>query len=439
MMRKIGWLVPLCVVLILLLSFSVLAKTSIRVTCIPGPTAERLQAQAKAFMEKNPDIEVIIDIAGGAEEVYKPNFPVIAASPDRPDMAWYWVDGRQYQDLVAAGLLEPLDDLYESEGWNEVLPQSTLEKYTSPDGRKYAVNVTVVWYPQVYYNKKIFEELGIMPPQTPYVAYASNQEWYEVINKIRSGGYEPVSYGGKEGWIIGHTHDTLLQRMVPQELLNDFYNNWRPGWEPKVRYTDEAWLQVDRMLLEWKEKGVFAEGFLSRSYPEGRMLFVQGKAAMYQDGSWGVGILRNEAPDLDFGWMLYPKIKQEIDPKFLLYAGNGMMILKGTKNLDACKKFLIFIMSKEGQELGFRVTTEFPSRLDIDTSLIQEIADPLIYEMWLKLQEIGSSTGWDDPVPAELAERSFILFQEMLSGMRTPESVGQELEAIAERYRSKKK
>jgi hypothetical protein len=96
-------------------------------------------------------------------------------------------------------------------------------------------------------------------------------------------------------------------------------------------------------------------------------------------------------------------------------------------------------MSKEGQELGFKTAALFPSRLDVDTNLIREIADPLIYEMWLKLQEIGSSTGWDDPVPAELAERSFILFQEMLSGMRTPESVGQELEAIAERYRSKKK
>ncbi len=428
-----------CIVFISILMYGglALAKVEIRITCIPGPTQRYLEANAQAFMGKNPDISIIVDVAGGAEEVYKPNFPVIAASPDRPDMAWYWVDGRQYQDLVAAGLLEPLDDLYEQEGWYDIYPKTVLNKYTSPDGHKYAANTSVVWYPQVYYNKKIFQELGISTPNTPYVAYASVDEWYDIINKIREGGFEPLSYGGKEGWIIGHTHDAILQRMVPQEILDDSYNNWRPGWEPKFKYSDEIWTQAAAMLLEWKEKGVFAEGFLARSYPEGRMLFVQEKATMYQDGVWGVGILRNEAPEMDFGWMLYPKIKEEIDPKFLLYAGNGVMILKGTPNLEACKKFLAFLVSPEGQENVLKLGGEFSPRLDFDPAIVQKLTDPLVFDMWMKLQEIGSTTGWDDPVPAELAERSFILFQEMLTGARTPESVGQELELIAERLRKR--
>jgi hypothetical protein len=36
-----------------------------------------------------------------------------------------------------------------------------------------------------------------------------------------------------------------------------------------------------------------------------------------------------------------------------------------------------------------------------------------------------------------MAERSFILFQEMLTGVREPETVGEELETLAERKRSK--
>ncbi|NPV53720.1 MAG: extracellular solute-binding protein [Firmicutes bacterium] len=432
------WLFVVLIIGLMSSSAALAGKVSIRITAIPGPTAKAIEANAQLFMKKNPDINVVVDIAGGAEEVYKPNFPVIAASPDRPDMAWYWVDGRQYQDMVKAGLLEPLDDLYAKEGWFKSLPESTIKKYTSPDGHLYAVNQDIVWYPQVYYNKKIFKNLGIQSPATPYMAYASLNEWYAVINKIRGAGYQPVSYGGKEGWIIGHTHDALLQRMIPQDLLNDLYENWRSGSKPKVRYTDEVWTQVDRMLLEWAKKGVFADGFMGRSYPEGRMLFVQGKAAMYQDGSWAVGILRNEAPNLDFGWMLYPKIKKEIDPKFLLYAGNGIMILKGTKHLDACKRFLAFILSKEGQENMMKNAQLIPSRMDVDPNVIKKMADPLVYEMWLKLRSIGTSTGWDDPVPAEPAERSFILFQELLTGTRTPESVGKELEDIVEKLRTKK-
>src|SRR5215208_4116189 len=92
--------------------------------------------------------------AGGAETEYKPAFPQIVASSDKPDFAWYWVDGRQYQDIANAGLLEPLDDLYESEGWNKVLPQSVVNTYTSPDGHKYAANAGIVWYPQIYYSKE---------------------------------------------------------------------------------------------------------------------------------------------------------------------------------------------------------------------------------------------------------------------------------------------
>ena len=84
---------------------------------------------------KNPDIEVQVNVAGGAETEYKPNFPQIAVSSDRPDTAWYWVDGRQYQDLVAAKALEPLgrNDLYKSEGLATAYPEATLNKYTSTD------------------------------------------------------------------------------------------------------------------------------------------------------------------------------------------------------------------------------------------------------------------------------------------------------------------
>jgi len=414
------------------------AKRSIRVTVIPGPAGNNIKYAAENFMKKYPDIEVQVDVAGGAETEYKPNFPQIAVSADRPDAAWYWVDGRQYQDLVAAGALENLDEIYESEGLYKAYPEATLTKYTSPDGHHYAVNTDVVWYPQVYYNKEIFKECGVEPPANG-LAYETLDEWYAVCDKVRAKGYEPVTVGSKEGWRIGHCHDTLLQRMIPQELLNDLYENWRPGWEPKIHYNGPEWTAVDKMLKEWFDKGVFAEGDLGRNYAEGRALFVQKKAAMYQDGSWAVGILRNEAPDIDFGWMLYPQVKPEIKPKFLLYAGNGFLVPKDPHDKDAAMKFAAYVTSLEYQtlmvqnkDIGF-VT----SRVDVPADVLKESLEPLVGEMWFKLIEVGTSTGWDDPAPADMAERSFILFQEMLTGMREPETVGEELEQLAERHRSK--
>ncbi len=411
------------------------AKKVVVMTVIPGAAGTAVQGNAEAFIKERPDVEIKVNVAGGAETEYKPNFPQIAVSADRPDLAWYWVDGRQYQDLVAAGALEPLDDLYKREGWDKALPEAVLTKYTSPDGHRYAVAQDIVWYPQVYYNKQIFDEVGVKPPANG-IAYESLEEWYDVCDKLRAAGYEAVTVGMKEGWRIGHAHDVLLQRMIPQEQFNDFYDNWRPDWEVKLHYNGPEWLAADKMLKEWFDKGVFAEGDLGRNYAEGRALFVQKKAAMYQDGSWAVEILRDEAPDLDFGWMLYPQVKPEIKPAFLLYAGDGLMMLKDPDNKDVAEDFLAFNLSVERQAWMLKEVGLTPVRSDMPPDAFEQM-DAVLKEMWGQIPKAGTSTGWDDPVPADLAERSFILFQEMLTDARTPESVGEELEKLAERHRQK--
>jgi raffinose/stachyose/melibiose transport system substrate-binding protein len=413
------------------------AKRKIRVTTIPGPSANLQKHCADLFMKKYPDIEVQIDVAGGAETEYKPNFPQIAISADRPDAAWYWVDGRQYQDLVAANALESVDDIWAAEGLEKAYGEAIRTKYTSPDGKHYAICQDIVWYPQVYYNKAIFDKVGVKPPANG-LAYESLDEWYGVCDKIRKAGYEPVTVGGKEGWRIGHAHDALLQRMIPQDLLDDLYNNWRPGSTPKAKYNGAEWTAVDKMLKEWYDKGVFAEGDLGRNYAEGRALFVQKKAAMYQDGNWAVSILRSEAPDIEFGWMLYPQVKPEIKPKFLIYGGDGDMIPKAPKDLDAARKWISFIASLEYQTAMAKATElgTVPARTDVPESALQGL-DPMTRAMYLQLPKVGSSTGWDDPVPGDMAEKSFILFQEMLTNVRKPETVGEELEKMAEARRTK--
>lgn len=412
------------------------ATGEITVTSIPGAAGDRVQLVANNFMAANPNAKINVNIAGGAETEYKPQFPQIVNSSDKPDLAWYWVDGRQYQDIANAGLLESLDDMYASEGWNEVLSESTKNVYTSPDGQKYAVCESIVWYPQIYYNREAFAKAGVEEPASHY--FASLDEFYAACDKLRAAGYEPLTMGGGEGWIIGHTHDALLQRVATDEQLTDLIFNWRPGSEPKVGFTDGPWAQSTQLLLDMYQKNVWAEGFLGRSYAEGRALFVQGKAAMYQDGSWAptAAILYKEAPELDFGWMIYPQVDPNIKPEFLLYAGGGMMIPKGGKNPELARQFLAYLMSKEQMTAAAEAAIVVPSRSDIPVEVIQKVG-PQVAEMYPLLTEYGTATGWDDPVPADMAERSLILWQELLTGQTTAEQIGQEIERLADRHRSR--
>ena len=411
------------------------AAVTLRMSTIPGPPAEHFKADIEAFQKVQPQIQINLEVAGGAEEVYKANFPQIAASADKPDLAWYWVDGRQYQGLANGGLLEPLDDLYKSEGWDKVLPETTLKRYTQADGHRYSVNENIVWYPMVYYSTAAFQKAGVQPPKNG-IYYETVDEWYQVCDKLRAAGYQPLTYGAKEGWIIGHNHDVFLQRLMPEDKMADLLVNSQKGATAKFKYSDPDWLAADKMLTEWQQKKVYAEGFLSRSYPEGRSLFVQGAAAMYQDGSWAPSssILYKEAPDLDFGWMLYPQLKADIKPKFLIYPGNGIMILKGAKDVDAAKKFIAFVMSKERQDALAKSKNLVPARTDVSADVMKDLGKHVV-DMWGQMPKVGTATGWDDPVPAELAQRSFVLFQELLSGGRQAETIGDELEKVADRLR----
>jgi ABC-type glycerol-3-phosphate transport system substrate-binding protein len=409
---------------------------TLTLTTIPGTAANILNFMADNFKADNPDVEIVVNLQPD-EETYKSSFPQIAISSDRPDVAWYWVDGRQYRDLTDIGAFEPLDDLWAEMDLENVYPQAIVDRYTSEDGSYYSGNLEFGWYPQVYYNRRIFDELGIAEPANG-AFYESLDEWLVVIETLREAGIQPVSIGGNSSaaWIVGHTVDTLLQRMIPEPLYSDMLVNYAPGSEPLINYDGPEWAEVMEMLQQWHETGVFADGYLSRGYPEGRALFVQEEAAMYQDGSWApsAGILYAEAPDLDFGWMLYPRIREEIDPKFLVYAGAGIMIPKDPSDLGLAKEFVRHTLSQEQHVQMMENQIAFSPRTDIPEEVIAMTGEH-VADMQPKLVEVGTTTGWDDPIPADLAQRAHVLYGEMLTGSIDPADVGAQLERVVARSR----
>jgi ABC-type glycerol-3-phosphate transport system substrate-binding protein len=412
-----------------------LQTRTLTVGAIPGAAGAHMQDAATRFTAANPDVNVQVNIASGAETYWKPNFPQIVSSSDKPDFAWYWVDGRQYQDIANAGLLEPLDDLYASEAWDKALPQSVQNTYTSPDGHKYAVCETIVWYPQIYYSREAFSKAGIEEPTDHY--FASLDDFYAACDKLRTAGYEPLTLGGGEGWILGHTRDALQSRVATDEQMQELLTNWQKSKPLTLKLTEPPWSTATQLLLEFSDKKVFADGYLGRSYADGRALFVQGKAGMYQDGSWAAtaDILYKEAPDLDFGWMIFPQVMPDISAKFLLYGGNGLMIPAGGPNVELAKEFMKFIMSQSEQEEATKNQLIVSARNDVPAEAVSA-AGPHIAEMFPLLTTYGTSTGWDDPAPAALAERSLVLWGDLLSGRSTPEDVDAELEKLVEDFRN---
>ncbi len=398
--------------------------------------AEHFQSHAQSFMEANPNVTIEVDVAGDVG-AFKQTAPQLFASSDSPDVSYYWAEPQSgYPVLLRADELLPLDDIYEEHNLAEVLPAGIhdfYENFGHDDGSYYAVPIGGVYFPVIYYNRSIFEEVGI---EAPDGSYPTVDEFLDMATRLREAGYEPLTAGLLEGWIVGHVNDVIFQRMVPEEIINDLKNNWFEGAEAEYSYTHPEVVEAYQTLNDWFDE-VFAEGSLSRSYAEGRSLFIQERAAMYSDGSWGAASIRAEAgEDFDFGWFMYPQVEEDIQPQMLAYYGDAILIPRRSNHPEVAMDFVSHVMSLEQQRVSVEEFGFVSARGDIDPGFMESALGYPVSSMWQAANSYGATTSIGNSVSSQLSSRSFALLQDMLSGRTTAEGVAEELDRIAERSRA---
>ncbi|WDR01955.1 extracellular solute-binding protein [Devosia algicola] len=155
---------------------------NLRLTTLAGGSADGTNAVIDAWNAANPGIQVTVE-AQTDELNWQATAPsTMFASDDGPDMSWWWCSSAfQYKNMIEAGMLAPLDEL-----WDENYPEGTARYYTENDGHKYAIHVTRVWTPYVFYNKDMFAKLGLSEPKT----------WDEPIRYRRCGARRRCSAHG---------------------------------------------------------------------------------------------------------------------------------------------------------------------------------------------------------------------------------------------------
>lgn len=394
-------------------------QTELVISAIPS-VAIRLREDANAFMAANPHVS--IQINEYEESIYKEQAPELFESSEKPDVAWYWAE-RRYDEIVDSAVVEPLDSLYKSEGWNEVLPPSTLKRYTSADGHKYSVNINIVWTPVIYYNKMAFREAGVKEPQ-------SFNELFSIVDPLKRKGYTPLVSGIGEPSVVGHIFDAILQRNVTEQQFRKLINISEKDKE--MTYQSKEVLNTWRIMREMT-KELMPENVATINDEEARALFIHGKAAMYSSISSQAGILEEELPEnFEIGFFYYPQVKKSIQPKVQLYTGDALMVLKGTGKEELAKKFVAFVMSYDRQKALAEQRMSFPSRTDLKNEDLEQYG-PLFSNMYNRMNELGTTSLWDDSIPGEMANVSFKLHLDVLTGEKEPEEAGKKMQEVYER------
>ena len=124
----------------------------------------------------------------------------------------------------------------------------------------------------IWYNRKIFDKLGISVPKT-------YDDLKAAAGKLSKSGYIPMFQGAADGWPNENVFLMLANQFSPG-IIDDARTGKIPWTSPKIVSAMTAWKKLF-------DDGVFQQGALgAHEYPTGAQLFRQGKVGMMALGSW---------------------------------------------------------------------------------------------------------------------------------------------------------
>jgi glucose/mannose transport system substrate-binding protein len=196
----------------------------------------------------------------------------LAAAGQAPD-AFQMHAGYEARPYFDAGLLSQIDDIWDSQGLKQVMPD-IIQQMCQFDGHFYSVPVDVHRSNVIWYNKKILDQYHIDP--------ATLTTWsalFSAADKLRANGISaPIQMG--ESWTAAQVFETI----IAGEGI-DFYQDWING---KVTAANDP--RMIAALQTFKE-------YLSYTNPDSASLtwdqavdrIVKGQGAFDLMGDWADG------------------------------------------------------------------------------------------------------------------------------------------------------
>ncbi|WP_291375730.1 extracellular solute-binding protein [Devosia sp.] len=292
------------------------------------------EAWVAAFTEQNPDVSIDMEIrpgGGDGDNIVKTRL----ATGSMADVFFY-NSGSLFQALNPTQNLLPLT--------NEPFQanvQDSFKSVVSAGGEVYGAPFAPAMGGGIFYNKPLYEELGLEVPKS-WDEFMANNE------KIKAAGKTAVIQTYGETW--------TSQLFV----LADFFNVLAAEPDFAERYTNnEAKFATSPAALRGFEKlqavyegGYLNEDFGAATYPDGLRMVATGEGAHYPMLTFGIGAIAETVPDHinDVGFFAQPG--DSVDSNGLTtWMPDSVYIAKSTANADLAKAFVAFIASPEGCDI----------------------------------------------------------------------------------------
>jgi len=314
-----------------------------------GGEAAALDALFNTFKTYNPTAEIInATIAGGGGSNARAVLQTRLAGGDPPD-TWQVHPGYELLgQYVASGYVDPITDLYKSEGWDKVMPAGLVEQMTK-DGQIYSVLAGVHRGNGLWYNKKVLDQLGITVGPTMSV-----DEFFTIAEKVKAGGITPLCVGDTGVWASAQLFENTLLGVIGPEKYKGLWDGSVSFDSAEVKQAMETYGK----MLDYQNSDHSA-----LSWDQAIQKLMEGTCVFSSMGDWAYGefVKAKLKDNEDFGWVSHPGTAGS----FMVVA-DGFVMAKNAPNKDNNTLWLKAIGSKEGQEAFNPLKGSIPARTDVD-------------------------------------------------------------------------
>ncbi|MFD5037118.1 extracellular solute-binding protein [Streptomyces sp. NPDC058377] len=233
-------------------------------------------------------------------DAYKTKIKTAIGAGQAPTIIWGW-GGGTLRTYVEAGQVEDLTSWFgeHPDIKNGLFPSSFGA--ATVDGKIYAMPCEVVQPIILYYNKRVFDQVGVKPPQS----------WDDVmalVPRFNAKGIAPFSLGGQSRWTNMMWLEFLFDRIGGPEVFQAIMEGEKDAWSHPDAIA--ALTKVQELV---KADG-FVKGFSSITADSNadQALLYRGKAAMMLHGAWSYGIQQADGGDFvssgSLGYMNFPPV-----------------------------------------------------------------------------------------------------------------------------------
>lgn len=349
------------------------------------------------FMARNPGVTVRELMVTGQGDMRGPMRTALLGGERVDIIINTWPAFRA--ELVEAGLLRPIDDLWSSVDLDSQLDQSWRD-LSSTDDATYGVTYTYGDRSAVWYKTAHLENAGVVPPTTW-------SEFLASIETLKASGYDaPIAMPAKY-WAHGEWFETLLLRTGGVEAASQLAAHEIPWTDEVVKTTLRKYAE----LLEAGCCGTPEQMFAGDWDYSADQIFTADASNYLMIGMWMNARARNDYglnEGVDYSIFQFPALgmghddTSSVDAKEVLVTSNG-------NNPAVADAFLVYMVTKDAADILASYGYASPSK-SADRSLlgpVQQVATEAV-----ALSKVQFVLG--DLLPGDLVDEYRVQLQRFL-------------------------